>query len=86
MALKKPESIDECKFFSKQFISKRGSKDDDGFAFIWVFKGDNQGNCEYTCPYCQYKGEIQQEFSLPFKFRCQKCEKSISLRKLTKKK
>jgi hypothetical protein len=83
MALRKPNSIEECKLFSKQFISKRGSKDQEGRAFLWVFKGEDVGNVEYTCPYCGHEGEIQQEFNLPFKFRCEKCEKAISIKKLS---
>lgn len=127
MALKLPESVEECVYFTQRAINK-------GYVKCWVFKEkcpkcgkatmgkprDKDGNIKirakeyvcpecghtvqkqeyeetltanviYTCPYCEYKGEIQ----IPFKrrkfegadslvFQCEKCKAKIAITKKMK--
>jgi len=83
MVLKEPTEADfeTLQFFKKYLLFKRGSKEGTGKYFIWHYRGESLGHAKYTCPYCNYNGEISQEFELPFKFRCKKCDKKLTINK-----
>ncbi len=86
MALREPEDISEVKFFTRQVLTKRGSKEPTGSVFLWCYKNSNEMQGKYTCPYCGHKGEVRGEFKVPFKFECEKCGKKIRVDKLRKSK
>jgi len=93
MKVKKPESIEECDYFLKEFLYPRGSAEPKGKFFAWVFKGENRANIEYICPYCGYVGYIQLDSKRPpYKWRCENCGKQLvgdrikkTVKKLSKK-
>jgi len=83
---REPKEGDQVKYFTNRFLSKRGEKGytPGAFAKIWVFEGESVANVKYKCPYCLKDGDIQQEWSRPFKFSCGNCGKVIKIPKLKK--
>lgn len=94
MALKRPKPGDKLDYFTRRTIDK-------GKAMVWKFEGEKLANIEYTCPYCNSKGEKQQKFERirtsivnekgkrkrveAFRFQCDSCGKDIDLVKWVKK-
>ena len=81
MALKEPESMDECEYFSRRALDT-GDK-----IMIWVPKDTpTVMNIMYTCGKCKNQGEITDEYGMPYTFNCSKCGEKIRIDPLKGKK
>ena len=93
MALKKPNSMDECVYFTSRSVG-------DGYVTAWVFRGDcpkckkalmgkpvEKGKVktrakEYVCPACKFtmeKGEYEDTLTCCIEYTCPKCKKDGEL-------
>ncbi len=90
MPLRKPESMDECVYFTQRTIGE------DGFAMVWAFKKncpkcskavmgkpkDKKGKVlmrakEYVCPSCNYtaeKKEYEESLTASIEYTCPACK------------
>lgn len=77
--LRKPKSMEECSYLKRS-----------PGMMIWVFKGEEIANIEYTCQNCGFSGEKQQKLIWEkkringknltvFSFTCDKCGKTIDV-------
>ena len=81
MALKEPESMEECEFFSRRALPE-GHK-----LVIWVPKDTpTVMNIIYTCGNCKNQGGITDEYGLPYTIHCEKCDAKIRVEPLKGKK
>lgn len=56
MVLPKPKAGDKLNYFTSRKL------ENDGFARVWRFEGEDLVNIEYKCPSCKHSGEKQQVF------------------------
>ncbi len=90
MTLRKPESMDECVYFTQRTVGN------DGYAMVWVFKQlcpkckksmmgkpkDKKGKVlirakEYVCPSCNYtveKKEYEESLTASIEYTCPICK------------
>ena len=82
MALKEPESMEDCEYFSRRAADEKGNK-----CIVWVLKTEPEKmNIKYTCGNCRNQGEITGIFAMPYRFSCSKCSAEIKIGPLKGKK
>jgi ribosomal protein S27E len=86
--MKPPVEIKDIKDFS--FLTSRKLKnekgEENGAVFLWRRKGEEEFNYKLKCPYCEEEQESSIVFNRrPYRLRCNNCEKSILVEKLSSK-
>ena len=85
--MKLPFDLKDVKPGSFSYLTKRKLKNkeerESGEIFLWKWKGEAESHYILKCPFC----EAQQEGSIvlvrrPYRVKCSKCERSITLPKL----
>lgn len=87
--VREPKEKDEFLYFTQRSVYARGDKRRKTWgktkhkAKVWVFKDEpEKANVKYFCPYCDNKDNKQVKWKKPFKFKCDKCGKTIRVPKL----
>ncbi len=76
--MKKPNSMDECDFFTNRIL------EDNTKLYAWIPKEQNIVNVIYTCGNCGFKGELSQKYEKPITFICEDCGEKIVVKPLKK--
>lgn len=89
--LRKPESIEECSYFTRrQLLNEKNEAT--GSLMAWVFKGEDEINIAYVCPFCSFKGELRAKNDWSkkrikgkvievFEFSCENCKNTLRIEK-----
>jgi len=68
------------------YVTNRAVKnkigEDKGRIKLFVRKGSDMAEGEYTCPECGHKGKINDPWKKPFSKRCDNCSLNIKMPKL----
>jgi len=85
--MKLPFDLKDIKPGEFSYLTKRKLENDGGEEtgeiFIWQKSGEEEYNYILHCPYCGVEGGGSVVFTRrPYRVRCQKCEKSILIKRL----
>jgi hypothetical protein len=85
--IKPPFDLKEIKpgefaYFTKRKLTNKEGEET-GSIFVWKRKDDEIHSFAMQCPYCLKEGKGNVELKRrPYRIRCPKCNRSISLKKL----
>lgn len=74
------------KYCTNRLIPNKNGEPEKGKIKVWVKKGSDTAEADYTCPECQESGHVKKKWKRPFSVKCPNCGYLIRVSRLKGKK